>query len=240
MLSGGPGHATRRPGGSYDAACRSVAPDRPDPAPPAQADHRGQSGRGARSVGAHGLSRHGGPARERRAGRGRGRHRLRAARGLRPAAADVHDRGDRGGGARRADGRQDGRCAARPRGGGCGRQDRAGPAGGASRRARPHRPVRARFRRRGADRPRAGPRRERKLAIAYRDGAGRATERRIWPLLVAFLGDAALIGAWCELRRDFRTFRADRIASIAPLDERFDGKRGALRRDYLATIDGTD
>lgn len=87
---------------------------------------------------------------------------------------------------------------------------------------------------------RAAIRRERKLKIAYRDGAERATERRIWPLLVAFLGEAALLGAWCELRQDFRTFRADRIASIEPLDERFDGRRGALRRDYLATIDMRD
>ncbi len=87
---------------------------------------------------------------------------------------------------------------------------------------------------------RAAVRRERKLKIAYRDGADRASERRIWPLLVAFLGDAALVGAWCELRQDFRTFRADRIESIEPLEERFDGKRGALRRDYFATIDMKD
>ncbi|MBL8836231.1 MAG: YafY family transcriptional regulator [Alphaproteobacteria bacterium] len=87
---------------------------------------------------------------------------------------------------------------------------------------------------------RAAVRRERKLKIAYRDGAERATERRIWPLLVAFLGEAALVGAWCELRRDFRTFRADRIAAIEPLEERFDGRRGALRREYLAAIDMMD
>ncbi len=86
---------------------------------------------------------------------------------------------------------------------------------------------------------RAAVRRERKLKIAYRDGDGRTSERRIWPLMVAFLGDAALIGAWCELRRDFRTFRADRIARLEPLDERFDGKRGALRRDYMASIDAS-
>lgn len=83
---------------------------------------------------------------------------------------------------------------------------------------------------------RAAVRRERKLEIAYRDGTGQPTRRRIWPLVVAFLGDAALVGAWCELRGDFRTFRADRIATLQPLDERFEGRRGALRREYLATI----
>ena len=52
----------------------------------------------------------------------------------------------------------------------------------------------------------------RKMAIAYVDEEGRRTRRTIWPIAMAYYVDVTLLGAWCELRNDFRNFRVDRIA----------------------------
>ena len=74
----------------------------------------------------------------------------------------------------------------------------------------------------------------RKIAIAYVDEQGRRTERTIWPLAMAYYVDVTLIGAWCELRQDFRHFRVDRIAASRVLDERFPAEDGRLVADWLA------
>src|SRR5919197_402725 len=58
---------------------------------------------------------------------------------------------------------------------------------------------------------------ERKLYIAYLDEKDVATERTIWPIALAYYVQATLIGAWCELRQDYRHFRADRISALAVL-----------------------
>lgn len=79
-------------------------------------------------------------------------------------------------------------------------------------------------------------RRERKLFVAYQDAKAIRTERVIWPLAVAFFADTPVVGAWCELRRDFRHFRADRIESLEARDERFDPRGGRLMRDYLRSV----
>ena len=52
-----------------------------------------------------------------------------------------------------------------------------------------------------------------RLDITYRDEEGRETERIIRPLGLWFWGQVWTLVAWCELRNDFRMFRADRIAS---------------------------
>jgi predicted DNA-binding transcriptional regulator YafY len=83
---------------------------------------------------------------------------------------------------------------------------------------------------------RAAIRRERKLLLRYTDERGAATRRCVWPLAIGYFSDAALVGAWCELRGAFRHFRTDRIAALEPLDERFDGRGGGLMRDYLRAV----
>jgi predicted DNA-binding transcriptional regulator YafY len=74
----------------------------------------------------------------------------------------------------------------------------------------------------------------RKLRIAYLDGEGRRTQRTIWPIAMAYYVDVTLIAAWCELRNDFRHFRADRIARSTPLEERFPADHAKLLADWLA------
>lgn len=66
------------------------------------------------------------------------------------------------------------------------------------------------------------------LHLHYRDERGAATQRRIWPFAMAFFDHARLIAAWCELRQDFRHFRADRVVELADAGVRYPARRHAL------------
>jgi predicted DNA-binding transcriptional regulator YafY len=57
------------------------------------------------------------------------------------------------------------------------------------------------------ERLRASIRAEYRIAIDYRDQAGRASTRSIWPIALTFGNKVRLLASWCELRGDFRTFR---------------------------------
>ena len=74
----------------------------------------------------------------------------------------------------------------------------------------------------------------RKVRIAYVDEKGRRTRRTIWPIAMAYYVDVTLIGAWCELRSDYRHFRVDRIATSKVLDERFPENHARLMAGWLA------
>jgi predicted DNA-binding transcriptional regulator YafY len=72
-------------------------------------------------------------------------------------------------------------------------------------------------------------REESKLRIAYRDAQERGSERTVKPLAILYYLEVVLLAAWCELRRDFRHFRLDRILSCETMGERFSGEGKALR-----------
>jgi predicted DNA-binding transcriptional regulator YafY len=74
----------------------------------------------------------------------------------------------------------------------------------------------------------------RKLRITYRDGSGAATARIIRPVALEFYVEATLICGWCELRSDYRHFRADRIASAALLSDTFLPDKQRLLAGWLA------
>jgi predicted DNA-binding transcriptional regulator YafY len=74
----------------------------------------------------------------------------------------------------------------------------------------------------------------RKVAIAYIDEQGRRTRRTICPIAMAYYVDVTLLGAWCELRSDFRNFRVDRISNAQLLDDRFLAESGKLMAEWLA------
>ena len=170
---------------------------------------------------------------------GAARHRLHAAPRLRPAAADVHHRGDRGDRRRRAAGRA---------------HRRSQPAGAAEsvlskvtvvlpealRAQLATAPIFVSSS--GAPVPesidlsavRQAIRDERKLHILYADEKGARTQRTIWPIAVAYYVQATLIGAWCELRQDYRHFRADRISEMTVLDECYPSDNGRLMAEWLA------
>ena len=72
----------------------------------------------------------------------------------------------------------------------------------------------------------------RKIEIDYLDQHGVGTVRVVWPILLGFLEDKRMLAAWCELRQDFRHFRADRIAAATFLDERYDSRPATLRQRW--------
>jgi len=81
---------------------------------------------------------------------------------------------------------------------------------------------------------RSAIRETRKLAITYVDEEGRHTQRTIWPIAMAYYVDVTLVGAWCELRNDFRHFRVARILASDVLDDRFSADSGRLTAEWLA------
>ena len=77
---------------------------------------------------------------------------------------------------------------------------------------------------------------EHALLLHYRDEGGAVTQRRIWPFAMAFFDHARLIAAWCELRQDFRHFRADRVVDLAHSGTRYPERRHALIRRWRAQM----
>lgn len=71
-------------------------------------------------------------------------------------------------------------------------------------------------------------REETKLRITYSDFDGQKTRRVIWPLVLIYYLDAAMVVAWCELRQGIRHFRLDRVVRYALLPADFRGEGDAL------------
>src|SRR6516225_2027006 len=75
-----------------------------------------------------------------------------------------------------------------------------------------------------------------KIALHYRDEQGRDSERTIWPIAIGYHEAVRILAAWCELRRDFRSFRTDRVVEAAYLDERYPERREALRAKWRRSL----
>lgn len=73
---------------------------------------------------------------------------------------------------------------------------------------------------------------ERKLSLVYADGRDARTQRTIWPFALGFFDHVRVVLGWCELRQDFRSFRADRIATMTPLDIRYPRRRQVLLKEW--------
>lgn len=73
---------------------------------------------------------------------------------------------------------------------------------------------------------------EHKLAITYRDESGAETRRLIWPFALGYFERVRLVVAWCELRRDYRNFRSDRIVGWAETADRYPRRRHALLKEW--------
>jgi predicted DNA-binding transcriptional regulator YafY len=75
-----------------------------------------------------------------------------------------------------------------------------------------------------------------KIALHYRDEQGRATERTIWPIAVGYYEAVRLLAGWCELRKDFRSFRTDRVMNADYLDEKYPERRDILRARWRQSL----
>ena len=77
----------------------------------------------------------------------------------------------------------------------------------------------------------------RKVWMAYTAAEGDRTERTVRPLGLFFWGNTWSLGAWCELRQDFRSFRLDRINELRTTEERCPDEPGRLLEDYFRRAD---
>jgi predicted DNA-binding transcriptional regulator YafY len=78
----------------------------------------------------------------------------------------------------------------------------------------------------------------RRLAFGYKDEGGRASVRTVRPLGLYFWGQRWTLGAWCEVREDFRNFRLDRVADVA-IGSRFPDEAGKRLDDFLRAVEKT-
>lgn len=74
---------------------------------------------------------------------------------------------------------------------------------------------------------------KRKVRFAYTRIDGTYSERVIWPLGLFYWGATWTCGGWCELRKDFRNFRIDRIKSLQLCDEKYPNTQGRTLADFL-------
>ena len=75
-------------------------------------------------------------------------------------------------------------------------------------------------------------REERKLRFDYRDASAQPTTRTVMPLTLTYWIDGIVLGAWCELRADYRHFRIDRIVACLASDTTFRGEGQRLRTGW--------
>lgn len=73
----------------------------------------------------------------------------------------------------------------------------------------------------------------RKLRLRYRDLQEARTERTVHPLGSFFWGQVWTLGAWCEQREDFRSFRVDRIERVEVLEAVFRNQPGHNLAEFL-------
>jgi predicted DNA-binding transcriptional regulator YafY len=76
-----------------------------------------------------------------------------------------------------------------------------------------------------------------KVTIDYTTPNGTNSHRTVRPLTLVFWGSAWTLGAWCEMRQDFRTFRIDRMAAIDVTGAEFTQEAGKSLQDFLRRVE---
>lgn len=75
-------------------------------------------------------------------------------------------------------------------------------------------------------------RNEHKVIIDYADGKGERSRRTVWPIAIGFFERTRVVAAWCEWHKDFRHFRADRIATLKLTGKRYPQRRRVLMKEW--------
>lgn len=73
----------------------------------------------------------------------------------------------------------------------------------------------------------------RRTQVTYQALDGERTERVLRPLGLVHWGKVWTLAAWCELRDDFRSFRADGIHDLADCGDTFRAEPGKGLKDFL-------
>ena len=76
----------------------------------------------------------------------------------------------------------------------------------------------------------------RKVQVDYLALNDQLSQRVLRPLGCFFWGHAWTLGAWCELREEFRSFRIDRVQALVVLDEGFRDEPGKTLADLLRRV----
>ncbi len=75
-----------------------------------------------------------------------------------------------------------------------------------------------------------------KITLRYRDEHGRESERTIWPIAIGYHEAVRILAAYCELRKDFRSFRTDRVVDAQHLDEKYPERRDLLKARWRRSL----
>src|SRR4029450_9827005 len=75
-----------------------------------------------------------------------------------------------------------------------------------------------------------------KIALRYRDEHGRDSQRTIWPIAVGYHEAVRLLAGWCELRKDFRSLRTDRVVAAGYHAEKSPERRDLLRAKWRRSL----
>ena len=75
-----------------------------------------------------------------------------------------------------------------------------------------------------------------KLRFGYTRADGAISRRTVCPVGLFFWGGGWSLGAWCELRQDFRNFRLDRMNAVELLAETFAPVAGRTLADFLRSV----
>jgi len=78
--------------------------------------------------------------------------------------------------------------------------------------------------------------RRRKLRLIYEKAGGEGSARVVHPLGIYFWGAKWTLVGWCELRRDYRTFRLDRIVGAEMSEEEFREGPGRNLAEFLERV----
>jgi len=70
------------------------------------------------------------------------------------------------------------------------------------------------------------------VEFQYTTEGGVTSQRRVRPLCLAFFAPVWLLTGWCEIRKDFRNFRLDRMQTMQIEDNQFQEEKGKKRCDY--------
>ena len=75
-----------------------------------------------------------------------------------------------------------------------------------------------------------------KIRLDYKDREGVASGPIVCPLGLYFWGNVWPLGAWCELREDFRNFRLDRIEKASSTNETFRSESPRTLEGYVRAM----
>ena len=75
-----------------------------------------------------------------------------------------------------------------------------------------------------------------KVELTYAAPDAAPSTRTVLPLALYFWGGSWTLGAYCELREDYRNFRLDRIAQLALSDQTFELVSPVTLEEFVAAM----